>query len=484
MTTAVTTKQRPPGPRPLPPLGGGLQLCRFMLNPLAVMGRLYQDYGPVVVLGGRSRPRAVFVFGADYNEAVLNDPVLFANFGHDKSPLRIPKGSALSRIFGGLTQMNGHQHRRHRGIMMPPLQRSRVESYASDIHELTKAQTAQWSVGQEIDLFREMKTLTLAVAVRCLLGLDPAGAGQRASELFEKWMRLVFSLSVVIAPFNLPGLPYSRLLRVSEELETLIASLIERKRAGEGNDRDVLSLLLKAQYENPAAMSTEEIIGETTFLFMAGHTTTASALTWTMFLLAQHPQFLAEVVEECCSTIRGDTLSAGDIERLTLLDAALKESLRLLPPVLWWARISTAPFNIGPYEFPEGIPIIHSAFYTHRMSDRYEEPMRFNPKRWSNLRPRPCEYIPFSAGPRMCLGAAFADMEMKIVLASILRQYRLSLPARVRVDVSGPMISAPKGGLRMTVEEPGRLGRAADVFGSIRSVVDMAPAAMTRAAVN
>jgi len=472
MHTSYAGQNALPGPRPMPLLGVRGNLIPFIRNPIGYMGSLHRNYGEIVSLARRTT-EYVFVFAPEYNQQVLSNTSLFYNLDPSSSPLRIPPNSALSRLFAGLTQINGARHTQQRQLMMPAFQKKRMEAYYDDVVAVTERRLGGWRVGQQHDLFQEMRELTLSIAVKVFVGLDPDQGGDAMCRLLEQWISLVFSLSAMALPFNLPGLSYHRLTALSEELEGLLRSLIKRKRASGVGQNDVLSTLMQVHDEDNNRLTDDELIGQTNFLFMAGHATTASALTWTLFLLAQHPSVMNDVLDECAGKLHGDAPTIGQLDELSLLDSVIKESMRLLPPVLWWGRISTAPFSIGPYELPEGTRMIHSAYITHRIAELYPQPNKFLPERWRTARPGPYEYVPFSAGPRGCLGATFAMIEMKVVLAAILQRYRVTLPPDSKIDFGGMMLSAPKSGMPIQLNPPGRHQDMSRVRGNISSMVDL-----------
>jgi cytochrome P450 len=436
------------------------------------MSRLHRRYGEIVSLA-RGTTKCVFVFSPEYNQEVLGNTALFHNLDTRTSPLRIPPDSALSRLFAGLTHMNGDRHRRQRQLVLPALQRKRVEAYYPDMVAVVEGKLGGWRAGQRRDFHREMRELTLAVAVKTLVGLDAGRGGDEMCRLLDRWMGLVFSLAAIALPFDLPGLPYRRLLSLSEELEGVILGLVERKRTTGAAQNDALSTFMQAHDEDGRQLTDSELVGQTNFLFMAGHATTASALTWSLFLLAQHPQVMSDVLDECAGKLRGETPTFEQLDELPYLEAALKETMRLLPPVLWWGRISAEPFTLGPYELPAGTLVIHSAYITHRISSRYPAPEKFWPERWLTAHPGPYEYIPFSAGPRRCLGPTFAMTEMKLVLAFLLQRYGLALPAKVKVDLGGLMLSSPRDGLPVVVQARRQGGARSEVRGDIKNYVDL-----------
>jgi cytochrome P450 len=197
-------------------------------------------------------------------------------------------------------------------------------------------------------------------------------------------------------------------------------------------------------------MTDAQLRDEALTLFTAGHETTASTLTWLLFLLSQHPTILADLLDECDGVLQGAAPTLEQLPALPLLERVIKESMRLLPAGLWFIRTARAPFTLGPYDLPAGRHIVFSPAVTHRRPDIYPDPDRFRPARWAQDEPSTYEYLPFGGGPRRCLGATFAMMELKLIVPMILQRYRLALPPGTRVDRGGTVLSFPKG--RLTVE--------------------------------
>jgi cytochrome P450 len=455
-----------PGPPPLPG-----RFAWFLCNPPVRMTNLYRRYGEIVSLQ-RGTNSCVFAFGPELNREVLTSPHL-ANLDASSSPLRPPPHSSLARLFTGLTQMNGERHKHQRRLLAPALQKIFFEQYRNDIVDVTNRKLAAWQIGEQRDLFKEMKGLARAIAVKTLVGLDAERGGEDLGGLLDRWVKLVFSPSVMFLPLNLPALPYRRLLRVSIELEEQLRALIHIKKCEGANGKDMLSILIGARDDDNIGLTDDELVGQTNFLFMAGHLTTASALTWTLFLLIQHPHVLNEIADACKGELHGEAPGTGQLGRLRLLDAAIKESMRLFPPVIWWGRVSTAPFCLRGHQLPAGTRVIHSAYITHRISDLFPEPSSFKPERWLSGEPDPYAYIPFSAGPRMCLGSSFAMMEMKIVLAIILQRYCIRLQSPANVNFGGAMLSEPKPGIPIWISRKDGKPVRCDVRGNVHKFVNL-----------
>jgi cytochrome P450 len=455
----------PPGPPALPLLGARGNFLRFMRDPVAAMRSLHARYGEVVSLA-RGSSRYVLVFDPAINRQVLGDPARFRAMEAHESPVRVPPGSALARLFCGLTQMNGAAHQQQRRLMAPAFQRSAADAYHATIVSLAERRVGRWEVGEQRDLLGEMRGLTLEIAIATLLGLDPSAEGARVSGVLDRWMGRVFSLPALLLPLPLPGLPYRDLLRLSEQFECQLLELIARKRASGLDGQDVLSLLIRAHDQDGADRSDEALIGQIATLFVAGHEITARALTWTIFLLEQHPRTLVAVLDEARRN--------GDWPLVSpLLEAAIKESLRLFPPVSWWSRVVAEPAQAGPYDLPVGTTVIVSQYETHRDPRVFPDPQRFRPERWGPTAPTAYEYIPFSAGPRACLGASYAMAEMKLVLGVLLQRCRFELPAGARIDRGGLLLLEPRGGLPVWIRQRDGVFARVPLLGNVCEMVDL-----------
>ncbi|GGM54553.1 cytochrome P450 [Longimycelium tulufanense] len=465
------TSELIPGPRALPLLGFRGNLAMFLRDAISYLQQLHERYGEVASLA-RGTADYVVVFSPRYNQLVLANSDLFRNLDAASSPLRMPEGSSLSRLYAGLTNMNGARHRRHRKLVAAALRRRHVEKYATDIVRLAEQHVARWKVDARIDILTEMRALTMAIAIKTLLGLEPDRAGTQVSRLLQDWMDSVFSVPAISFPVNLPNFPYRRLLELSEQLERDVRAVIARRRSSGPGGTDALSRLMHAE-EDEAPLTDDELVGQTTFLFMAGHATTASSLAWTLLLLSTHPGILRDVLDEVDGVLGHGTPDASTLPALPLLERVIKESLRLFPPVAWWSKVSMEDTELGPYRLMQDAHVIFSPYVTHRRPELYPRPNRFHPDRWLTGNRDPFEYLPFSAGPRMCLGSGLAMMEMKLVLAVLLHHWRLVLYPRLRVDRGGLMVSQPKHGLPALVRSRCEPVRAVEILGNVRRMVDL-----------
>ncbi|GAC1650172.1 MAG: hypothetical protein NVS4B8_24200 [Herpetosiphon sp.] len=450
----------------------------LLVDPVAFMTRLHRDYGAIVALA-RNDPHSVFAFGPAYNQQLLSDPQLYYSTSLDLNSinLHVAHDTAWYRTGTGLLGMNGARHKQQRRLIMPAFHRKQVEGYHRTIVDITQRFLNDWHqqvpVGQPRDIQADMRHLALMIASQTLFGVDASRQAQSVGHTIERWIGANASPFVLLLPFNLPGSARRRVLQVSEDLEAQIKAIINRKRAAPSAERDVLDMLLAARDEDGGALTDDELIGQATVLFVAGHETSANALTWTLFLLEQHPYVLADVLDELESVLHGAAPSLHQLAELPMLDHVVKESMRLLPPVTLSQRICMEPVAIGPYKLPSHSAINWSPYITHRLPDIYPDPQRFRPARWDTLTVSPYAYVPFGAGPRMCIGAAFAMQEIKIILAMLLQRFRLQLVPGIRVDRQVRITLQPKHGMSMVVTQQDRQLRRTLVQGNIHEMVDL-----------
>ena len=458
------------GPRAFPFVGAQVGFLRLMADPI---GRLLalRPYGDVVAVADGS-PAVVVTYGPERNREVLSSQASYDN--EAGFFFRVPPGSSLDTLSKALVFQAGDSHRRHRRAMMPAFQKAALDGYAPDLVSVTRETIGRWPVGQTADIAALTRQLVQHVVVKCLYGIAPdfasRGLGAAATELVD-WMT---APQVAAFPYAVPGSPYARVLELAEETVQLLRGLVEEKRRSRGST-DALALVMRA-CEEEHLLSEEELLGEALTLFVAGHDTQAQTLAWTLFLLGQHPKVLADVLDEIDSVLRGGAPAVEHIPRMVLVDRVIKESMRVLAPVpITFLKVAQSDVQLGPYMLPPGANVVVSPFLTHRDPERYPEPARFLPERWEEIQPSVYEYLPFGAGPRMCIGAAMATMGLRLMLPMILQKYRLSLAygAKVSRFVRGNILS-PRHGLPMLIAPQDRhFVKREKVRGDISEIVDL-----------
>ncbi len=251
--------------------------------------------------------------------------------------------------------------------------------------------------------------------------------------------------------------------------------MIDYRRTTPTDQPDVLDRLVQARDADGSSMTEGDLIGQMTILFGASYETTATSLTWTLFLLAQHPEVALQVIDELDSVLGGDLPSYRMLPRLTYLEAVVKESMRVMTPVPYIARHATASTNLGGVELTMGDRVICSPYVTHRLPDLYPDPLRFKPERWDGLEPDQYEYLPFGGGVRFCIGANYAMTVMKMTVAMILQRFRFTVVPDARIDQTVRVTMWPKHGLPMTFHEQDRRFEAVRVRGNVHEMVELTP---------
>jgi cytochrome P450 len=461
-----------PGPRPDPILGWRGAMIPFGADPLGFVIGIYRRYGALAAIS-RSDPVMLFAFGPEHNRTLLTDAARFETSLTGNAPFA--DDSAAARISNGLLAMNGDRHRQQRRLMLPSFHRQQVHGYRDAMVEQIERVLARWRPGETRDMAHEMQELTLGVALKTLFSLETTPEALTLGELFKQSLEISFSPLEMALPLELPGTGRYRLLRLAERIEALVRGLIAQRRALGDGSQDVLATLIAARDEDGQALTDDELIGQTYTLFAAGHETSSNALAWALFFLEQHPQLLADLHDELAGALGGAAPSLEQLGRLPLLDRVVKETLRLMPPASVLVRRSTEPFQLGGFALPAGALIFLSPFITHRLPEQWEAPQRFVPERWERIDPSIYSYLPFGAGPRMCIGTSFALMEIKLALALIVQRFRLALPAGARVEPELRLTLRPRNGLPMRIAAQDRAFQRAAVTGGIHAVVELAP---------
>lgn len=424
----------------------------FSRDSTGFLERLHNQFGSIARVG-HGRMSATFIFHPDYTRQILSNPNLFYSFSLEDMPFALSDLESLRAITTALSLLNGDIHKHHRRLMAPAFHNSLLPVYVDQIVDLVERFFCRWKPGDIVEIYKAMDLFTLSLAMEIFVGMRADEEGRRFARLFDDVLNGFFAPATILMPYDVPGLPFHRLKLAGAKLEASLRDLIQRRRAKGLEGTDTLSLFLKAQDETGAILTDHEVIGETVAIFRGGSKTSASALTWTIFLLAQHPKILSDLTDELAGVLGGKSPGFEHLDQLTLLEDVVKESLRLFPPVLWGTRYSVAPFALGPYRMDAGSKVIYSSHVTHRMRDIYEHPHIFHPLRWERIRPSAYEYFPFNAGPRRCLGAEFAMMELMITLAILLQRFRFTLLPNQHIDRIGLTGSIPRYDIKVRLEK-------------------------------
>ena len=440
-----------PGPPLRYPFANWLALRR---NPLGFLEGLARDYGDV----SRFRLGPVFVY-------LVNDPELIRSVLVTRADA-YHKGRALERakrLLGeGLLTSEESVHLRQRRLMQPAFHRERISGYGETMVRYAERAADRWKDGETIDVHREMVGLTLAIVGKTLFDADVEGEadeiGGALTEVMELFQRLL------MVPFGellekLPLPSTRRFERARGRLDATIGRLIAERRNNPRDRTDLLTLLILAQDTegDGGGMTDAQLRDEAMTIFLAGHETTANALTWTWHLLSQNPEVEARLHEELDRVLGGRSPAVNDLPRLRYTEMVLSESMRLYPPAWIVGRRAIVEQDLAGYRIPAGSIVLLSQWITQRDARFFPDPLRFDPLRFTPeaiaARPK-FAYFPFGGGPRVCIGEGFAWMEGVLLLATIARRWRLT-PAegsRTPPRPAALLTLRPKGGLPMRIE--------------------------------
>jgi cytochrome P450 len=459
----------PPGPRGLPFLGNALAFRRDELGYLLALQRTYGRMAtihigktPVVQLFRPEHVRDVLVDrSANFTTREVAGGLVFGNLL--VLSLLTPKAASsaiqgLRDIVGdGLLTTDGPYHDRHRRLLQPAFTRARVESHAGLIVRYTDEALRRWQPGADIDATAALQALILRVTMQMLIDVDVAAERNDIGQLIEGMLANPVTLleGLLNLRIDLPFLPFGRRMRYKRRADAYIERCIDERLAAGRDHGDILSMLLQASRAADDSLTRRHIRDELINLTAAGHETSTNTLAWTLYLLAEHPRVLGRVRAELRQVLGGRPPAAGDLPRLTYLDCAIKESMRLYPSAWTQGRRAIDAFDLDGYRLPAGTLLMFSQWVIHRLPDIWGDPDTYRPERWlsdeTSALPQ-WAYFPFGAGSRMCLGQRLAEMQIRLVLARMLQRY---VP---RLVPGHPVVPLPlvtlrlRYGLRLRVE--------------------------------
>jgi cytochrome P450 len=436
----------PDGPRPKPVVGLSLDFSR---DPLGFFTGLQRHYGKAATLHLLGKFKMVAFFTpAAVRYFLTENPRNFTSreFNYSLTPL----------LGDGLLTIDGDFHRSQRRLVQPAFHKKRIESYAQTMVAHTEEMLADWRRGEQRDFSVAMQELTLRIVAKTLFDVDLTDSSNQLGRAFndvilypnqrrlswQTWLRI-----------DSPYTPYGRYIRGRAKLDETIYRIIAERRANKEDTGDVLSMLLASQDEDNETMTDKQIRDETMTFFAAGHETTANALAWTFYLLSENPLKWRLLREELDRVLAGRSPTVDDLPKLVYTDMVIKESMRLFPPAWTIGRQAVDDFEVEGYHLPAGQVVIFPQWVMHRNPDIWgPDAEKFQPERFDPEHPQEVPqfaYYPFGGGPRMCIGMPFAQMEARLLLATIAQRYYPRLVPWHPV-VPQPMITLrPKYGLKM-----------------------------------
>src|SRR5882762_380597 len=437
-------------------------------NPLEYFTKVAREYGDIAGMRVLNF-KTIFV-----NHPDLIEEVLVTN------ARKYSKGRVLRanrHVFGeGLLTSEGEFWLRQRRLAQPAFHRARIASYAATMVEYAQRMLEGWRDGEERDAHQEMMRLTLQIVGKTLFDADVERDAQEGGTFLELLVEIDANFRrTIFVPDWHPTPTNVRVKREVAQIEKILYRIIAERRASDRDAGDLLSMLLSAQDEDGSRMTDRQLRDETITLFLAGHETTASTLSWTWWLLAQNPAAEAKLHSELDAVLGGRTPSLDDLPRLAYTGHVVTESLRLYPPAWGLARLAVEDHRIAGYPVTKGMGVAMAQWVVHRDPRWYDAPEEFRPERWDGdlLKRLPkFAYFPFGGGPRQCIGNAFALMEASLILATTAQKFRLRLVADHPVEPLASITLRPRHGVRVTLEHRGASGARGSSMGAQSAVAD------------
>jgi len=430
-----------------PVLGNVLALRRARL---ALLERVSREFGDIGAFHFGMRLVPLLNSPELVREALVEQGTLFEK----TATVRALAEPVLGR---GVFLSEGEEHRRQRRLLAPLFQQSRVRDYAETIVSYTVRLQESWRADEVIDLAGEMIRLTLWIIGDVLFGADVSGEeselGAALTSTFEHFAGAL--TNPLRPPLSWPTPGNLRARRALARVNATIARLIEERRGRGEARRDFLSLMLQARDEEQA-LNDRQVRDDALSLFVAGHETTANALAWCWYLLSQHPEIYARMQAEADQALQQRQPTAAEPPTLPYALQVWKEALRLYPPVYAFTRRAASTVQLGPYSIPRGTSVVISPYTLHRRAQFFPNPERFDPARFEpaqeQQRPR-YAYIPFGAGPHICLGMHLALLEGPLVLATLARHVTFEFVGSAPLEPEPLLTLRPAGPVMMRVRK-------------------------------
>jgi len=438
------TTSLPPGPEGVPYFGNALQ---FVRDPLGFVQGTQRSFGALATVYLFRHP-VIMCFRPEHVRSFLVE-----------HPLRFTSREVtmnLRRLLGdGLLTIDGDFHRQQRRLVQPAFHKRRVESYAALMVRHTRELLDEWQPGAQLDIARAMQELTLRIVAKALFDVDlkqeHADLGQAFTDVIENPVQGPFAMGRI--PLDLPFTPYGKNNAGRRRLDAYVYGLIARRRAERRDVGDVLSMLLAAQ-DDGVRMTDQQIRDQAMTLFAAGHETTANALAWTFYLLSEHSRVMERLQGELSAVLAGRAPTVDDLPQLPYLDWVVLEAMRCYPPAWTQGRYAQEPFALEGYTFPAGTLVVFSQWVLHHLPEIWADPQVFRPERWDPANGQKLAqgaYFPFGIGARTCIGKPFAELEARLLLATILQRFVPRLVPGHPVVPRPRVTLRPKYGIRVTL---------------------------------
>ncbi len=446
MVAAVATRN-PPGPKGHFLLGHLPEVKRGVLDFFTQCSR---QYGDVVALRF-GRTKVALLTGPEQIEQVLvsrHHNFLKHFFAFDLNP----------RLAGnGLFTSEGDFWLRQRRMMQPAFHHQRIAQYGRVMSTYAERMADTWRDGETRDVHTDMMELTLEVVCKALFDADLSGEARAVGDSLHVVMedfRTKTNRGPFVIPEAIPTPGNLKVRRAIDRLDEVVYGIVRERRASGEDKGDLLSTLLHLRDDAGSGMTDQQLRDELVTLVVAGHETTAVALSWTWYLLSQHPEVEAKLLDELNTVLNGRTPTVDDLHQLQYTDRVVTESMRLYPPFWALGREVVEECEIGGYRIPAGANILMAQWVVHRDPRFFDDPLTFNPDRWADglaHRIHRFAYFPFGGGQRLCLGKEFATMEATLVLATMAQQFKLELAPNFTVRPRPTLTLRPRDGMQMVL---------------------------------
>jgi cytochrome P450 len=465
-----------PGPRKVfAPLG----MLEYVRDPVKVGAQLRPTSGDGLVTTAKGHSAMLVCYGETLARACFTD---MDNWMRPGGGLVSPPASHpnVAAMLDAMVLLNGPEWQRRRRLAVPPTNKEALldgmrESFTRTASELTEDVV----LGSLVDVGQRALRVSLRNNVRCLMGLEP-GEGEPLAKKLDFFINSLVDPGVGLTqrlPWLIPGTPYARWVNDAESLYGTLQSLVQKRRL-RGGAEDMLGALLGPAEDGTPALTDAEAVGELTGLYAAGYETTAQTLTWTLLMLACHPEAARAAQEEASSLLKGDIPTFAQCKALGQLDAIVRETQRLIPAVpSSIPRVAVREVDMDGHKIPVGSALVCSIVSSHHDERYFPQPYKFQPERWETLRKQSAaltyRFMPFGSGPRRCVGGVLADYQLRATLAWLLQRYSFRLPPKTRVDYKmRQVVLGPAKPLRLLVGAAGEWARNNDLpMGGIRRLV-------------
>jgi cytochrome P450 len=437
-----------PGPQGNTIAGNLLDLGQ---DPLGFLTRCAREYGEIVPirLGLTS---TCLITKPEYIEQVLRDRETF---------IKSRGFRVLKTLLGeGLLTAEGDSWFWQRKLAQPVFHQKRIQGYGKIMVDSTERMLQTWQDGETRDIHQEMMRLTLSIVMTCIFNKDvnegEAQTVAHALDVTMNWFESKRKQGFLVLEW-FPRPENIRYRQAIADMDAAIYALIRERRESQEKTNDLLSMLIEAQDEETGEQMSDRLLrDEVATLMLAGHETTANALSWTWMLLSQHPEVFRKLQAELNDVLGDRPPTIEDLPRLQYTDWVIKESMRLYPPVSIFGREAAKDTLIGEYEIPANTVIMISQWVMHRSPKYFDDPETFQPERWSNNLERSLPrgaYIPFGDGPRVCIGKGFAVMEAVLLLAAIAQKFQIEVLPEAEIVPQPSITLRPETGIPVRLRQ-------------------------------